>query len=83
MNGFNTLCWGKSHVLANVGSLSGGGGIIPSLSLYVFHHGAVAVQNEDVTEIFSPDIDKIVCDYYDHIGHWTYTYIKKKEESLP
>ena len=51
MNGFNTLCWGKSHVLANVGSLSGGGGIIPSLSLYVFHHGAVAVQNEDVTEI--------------------------------
>ena len=25
-------------------------------------------QNEDVTEIFSPDIDEIVCDYYDHFG---------------
>ena len=25
-------------------------------------------KNEDVTEIFSPDIDEIVCDYYDHFG---------------
>ena len=25
-------------------------------------------QNEDVTEIFSPDIDEILCDYSDHFG---------------
>ena len=29
-------------------------------------------QNEDVTKFFSPDIDEIVCDYYDHVGVlWT------------
>lgn len=64
MNGFNTLgWWGKNRVLPNVGSLNRGGDIILSLSLYGFHHGAVAN---------SPDIDEIVCDYYDHIGVlWT------------
>ena len=64
MNGFNTLgWWGKNRVLPNVGSLNRGGDIILSLSLYGFHHGAVAN---------SPDIDEIVCDYYDHVGVlWT------------
>ena len=32
-------------------------------------------QNEDVTEIFSPDIDEIVCDYSDHFG----VLFKRKE----
>ena len=46
MNGFNALgWWGKNRVLSYVGILNRGGGIILSLSLHGFHHGAVAKLN--------------------------------------
>ena len=37
-------------------------------------------QNEDVTEIFSPDVDEIVCDYYDYFGVlWKRNQLEKLE----